>query len=64
MDGTAAFRFGRFEFQPARRRLTADGQPIALGSRAIELLQALIERRGRTVAKDELLDLVWPDVVV
>jgi len=64
MDGTAAFRFGRFELQPARRRLTADGRPIALGSRAIELLQALIERRGRTVAKDELLDLVWPDVVV
>ena len=64
MDRTAAFRFGRFEWRPARRQLTADGEPVPLGSRAIDLLQALIERRDRTVSKDELLDLVWPDVIV
>ena len=42
----------------------ADGRPIPLGARAFDVLQALIERRERLVTKNELLDLVWPDVVV
>ena len=42
----------------------ADGQPMPLGARAFDVLQALIERRERVVTKDELLDLVWPGVVV
>lgn len=59
-----AFAFGRFELVPSRRQLLVDGQPTVVGARAFDLLQALIERRERTVTKDELLDLVWPDVVV
>ena len=59
-----AIRFAAFEYQPSRRRLLIDGQPAKLGARAIDLLHALIERRDRTVRKAELLDLVWPDVVV
>ena len=39
-------------------------RPVALGARAFDVLQALIERRGRLVTKDELLDLVWPGLVV
>jgi predicted ATPase/DNA-binding winged helix-turn-helix (wHTH) protein len=57
-------RFGRFELQPAERRLLADGQPIALGARAFDLLAALVERPGQLVAKNELLTLVWPNLVV
>ena len=64
MNASAAIRFGRFELHPARQQLTTAGQPIAIGSRAMELLQALIARRDRTVSKDELLDLVWPGVIV
>src|SRR5712691_5831767 len=44
--------------------MLADGQPVALGARALDVLLALIERRERLVTKDELLGLVWPDVVV
>ena len=40
------------------------GNPRPLGARAFDVLQALIERRERLVTKDELLDLVWPGVVV
>ena len=60
----AAYRFGRFELNPACRELLVDGQPAALGARAFDVLLALIERRERLVTKDELLDLAWPGVVV
>ncbi|MBI2753975.1 MAG: winged helix-turn-helix domain-containing protein [Betaproteobacteria bacterium] len=60
----ALYRFGRFELRPATRQLLADGQPVALGARAFDVLVALIERRERLVTKDELLDLVWPGLVV
>jgi non-specific serine/threonine protein kinase len=38
--------------------------PALLGARAFDVLLALIERRDRLVTKSELLDLVWPGVVV
>ena len=56
--------FGRFEIRPAERRLFAGGKPVAVGARGFDLLLALIERRDHVVTKDELLDLVWPGVVV
>ena len=40
----APLRFGpggRFELQPAERRLLVDGEPAALGARALDLLIAL-----------------------
>ncbi len=61
---TAAYRFGSFELQPDQRRLLAHGDPVPLGQRAFDVLHTLIERRERLVAKNELLDLVWPGVVV
>lgn len=56
--------FGRFELRSSARQLRVDGQPAALGSRAFDLLSALVERRDRVVSKGELLDLVWPGLVV
>ncbi len=61
---TLTYRFGRFELRPATRQLLVDRQPAALGARAFDLLLALIERRDRLVTKDELLELVWPGLVV
>ena len=57
-------RFGRFEIVPAERVLRVDGRNAAIGARAFDLLLALAERRGQLVSKQELLDLVWPGVVV
>ena len=37
---------------------------LSLWARAFDLLLALAERRERVVAKTELLDLVWPGLVV
>ncbi|HVO88410.1 MAG TPA: AAA family ATPase [Casimicrobiaceae bacterium] len=56
--------FGRFELRPRSRQLLVEGQPAALGARAFDVLRVLVERRERLVTKDELLDLVWPGVVV
>lgn len=56
--------FGPFELRLEERALLVDGEPANIGSRAFELLLALIERRDRVVSKSELLDLVWPGLVV
>jgi TolB-like protein/DNA-binding winged helix-turn-helix (wHTH) protein len=61
---TAAYRFGSFELQPEQRRLLVDGRPAALGPRAFDVLLALVERPGQLVSKNQLLDLVWPGLVV
>jgi len=58
-DRAAIIEFGRFSILPRRRQLLADGQPIALGGRAFDLLLALIEAPGAVVGKDELLSRVW-----
>jgi len=59
-----AFVFRDFEVRPDTRQLLIRGEPARLGARAFDLLLALLERRDRVVAKDELLDLIWPGVVV
>jgi DNA-binding winged helix-turn-helix (wHTH) protein len=61
---TIAYRFGRFELKPASRQLLVEGEPAPLGTRAFDVLLALIERSTRLVTKDELLDLAWPGLVV
>jgi DNA-binding winged helix-turn-helix (wHTH) protein len=61
---TAVYQFGRFELSPATRQLLLDNQPAPLGARAFDVLLALVERRDRLVTKNELLDLVWPGLVV
>jgi predicted ATPase/DNA-binding winged helix-turn-helix (wHTH) protein len=61
---SSAYRFGRFELRPNERLLLTDGRPVELGHRAFEVLLTLVERAGQLVTKDELLDLVWPGLVV
>src|SRR6266436_1186180 len=58
------YRFGPFELQPDKRRLLKDDALISLRPRAFDLLAALVERAGHLVTKDELLDQVWPKMVV
>jgi DNA-binding winged helix-turn-helix (wHTH) protein len=61
---SATYRFGSFELQPDQRRLLVDGRSVALGPRAFDVLLALVERAGQLVSKNQLLDLVWPGLVV
>jgi len=59
-----ALLFGRFCLLLDRRELLADGLPIPLGNRALDVLIALIEARGQLVTKDQLLSRVWPSTTV
>ncbi len=59
-----SWQFDGFELFSGSRTLLLDGRAVAIGARAFDVLQALIERRDRLVGKEELLEVVWTDVVV
>ena len=63
-DREPAYCFGPFRLLPESRLLLNNEQPVAIGSRALEILIALVERRGQLVRKDELMARVWPGIIV
>ncbi|TYL85530.1 ATP-binding protein [Bradyrhizobium cytisi] len=56
--------FGPFELSSRERVLRRDGVALPLGSRALDILIYLAARPGEVIAKQELIDHVWPDVTV
>jgi len=56
--------FGPFRLRPNQFLLLEGDQPVPLGSRALEILIALLERAGELVSKQELMARVWPNVFV
>jgi DNA-binding winged helix-turn-helix (wHTH) protein len=56
-------RLGSRTLQP-HRQLLADEQRVALGKRALDILSVLAKARGEIVTKEELLEQVWPGVIV
>lgn len=59
-----AYTFAEYELDLTRRLLLRAGQSIPLNAKAFDLLVVLIENRGRVIAKDELMELVWPEQFV
>jgi DNA-binding winged helix-turn-helix (wHTH) protein len=67
MSDAAAYgklKFGPFELSIGERLLRREGVALPLGSRALDILIYLTERPGEVIAKQELIDHVWPDVTV
>ena len=58
------YAFGEFALDVRERRLTRDGQDVALSPKAYDVLVELVRRAGRLVRKQELLDAVWRDAAV
>jgi len=56
--------FGSFRLLPTRFLLLEGDKPVPLGSRALEILIALLERPGALLSKRELMARVWPNVFV
>ncbi|WP_426409727.1 winged helix-turn-helix domain-containing protein [Bradyrhizobium ganzhouense] len=56
--------FGPFRLLPTQLLLLEGDTPVPLGSRALEILIALLERHGELVSKQDLMARVWPNVFV
>jgi len=54
--------FSTFELFVARRLLLESGMPVRIGSRALEILIALVSRAGEVVSKRDLIRCAWPGV--
>jgi len=56
----STFSFREFELDPLERRLLRAGVSIALTPKVFDTLVFLVERAGRLVSKEELIQGVWP----
>ena len=56
--------FGPFRLDTSQRLLLEGDRPLRLGSRAFDILIALLERPGEVVAKQELIGRVWSGMIV
>jgi predicted ATPase/DNA-binding winged helix-turn-helix (wHTH) protein len=56
--------FGPYRLLAAERLLLEGDKPVRLGSRAFDILTALVERAGEVVGKEELIARVWPTTFV
>ena len=60
----AAFRVGTWLVNPGTGEISRGDEALRLEGREMLLLQCLAERTGEVVSVDELLNRVWPGVVV
>ena len=60
----ACITFGPFRLFPRQRLLTTADKPVHIGSRAFDILVALLERPGDLITKQELIARVWPNTFV
>src|SRR5690349_11374063 len=58
------YLFAQFTLDLERGALLRAGEHVDLRPKAFEVLRLLVERHGRLVTKQELLDAVWGRVVV
>lgn len=62
--GGHAIEFGPFRLLPKQQLLVEGDTQVRLGSRALDILGALVERPGELLTKAELMARVWPSTVV
>lgn len=63
-SGDDTINFGRFRVVRHSRQLFLNGCPQEIGGRAFDLLMVLLRSYGSIVSKDEILNEVWPSMVV
>jgi DNA-binding winged helix-turn-helix (wHTH) protein len=62
--GMSVYAFGPFILDTAGRRLTRDGQRMAVPGKAWQILRMLAEAGGRLVSHETFRARLWPNVVV
>ena len=58
------YEFGDFQLDAEEKTLWKDGKNISLSPKVLDVLCLLIERQGKIVTKDEIMDSVWADTFV
>jgi DNA-binding winged helix-turn-helix (wHTH) protein len=58
------FRIGDVLVDRDRRGLARNGEGVHVSPRAYRLLEFLLDRSPKAVSRREILDVLWPDVVV
>lgn len=58
------YAFGPFRLDVAERTLDRSGAPVRLRAKLFDTLVVLVRRAGKLVAREELIELVWPDAIV
>jgi predicted ATPase/DNA-binding winged helix-turn-helix (wHTH) protein len=56
--------FGAYRLLPLERQLMKNDEAVKLGSRAFDILLALVDRAGEVVSQKELIAKVWPNLFV
>jgi DNA-binding winged helix-turn-helix (wHTH) protein len=61
MSSWKRYRIGEFVLETGDRTLQVNGTVHTLAPKEFELLMLLIEHRGEVLAKEEILERIWPD---
>ena len=64
MEGKHQVEFGSFVLELENRRLLRNGEPVALTHKTFDALVLFIEKPGKLLSKDELMNALWPDTFV
>jgi DNA-binding winged helix-turn-helix (wHTH) protein/TolB-like protein/tetratricopeptide (TPR) repeat protein len=63
-NSNSVYEFGPFRLDSSQELLVEGTRKVPLTPKAYQTLLVLVENRGRTLGKDELLQKVWPDAFV
>jgi DNA-binding response OmpR family regulator len=58
-DASEVYYLGELVLDARKSKVTRNGQPVNLTSREFQLFRYLVEHRGITVSREELLEQVW-----
>lgn len=58
------FLFGPYRLNAVERTLVREGSKVILGSRAFDLLVALVQRQGAVLSRRELMEFAWSGLSV
>ncbi|HEY8188303.1 MAG TPA: winged helix-turn-helix domain-containing protein [Pyrinomonadaceae bacterium] len=58
------YEFDQFRLDAAHSMLYRNDEQVSMPPKAVETLQALVERNGQIVSKEELMRIIWRDAIV
>jgi two-component system OmpR family response regulator len=59
VERPAVLVVGRMHLDPATRRVSVNGEPLAIAGRALAILELLARRQGQLVTRAEIMEHVW-----